>query len=162
MNQAAEDHVEDVDLKSLTSDVSQLLKAGGRLGDGWDVTDEEREALYQLGHGLYEHGKYSDAFKLFSMLVIQNHLEPRYLTALGSTCQMLGRYAEALQHYMAATVIRLDDPRPVFHSAECLIVFDRMAEAEESLKLALTLCGDRHEVIRTRAQALLAAVQSKL
>ena len=75
---------------------------------------------------------------------------------------MLGRYAEALQHYMAATVIRLDDPRPVFHSAECLIVFDRMAEAEESLKLALTLCGDRHEVIRTRAQALLAAVQSKL
>jgi len=162
MNQPAEDHVEDIALEPLADDISHLLKTGGRLGDGWGITDAEREALYQLGHGLYEHGRYSDAFKLFSMLVIQNHLEPRYLTALGSTCQMLGRYTDALQHYMSAAVIRLDDPRPVFHSAECLIVLNRMAEAKESLQLALTLCGDRHEVIRTRAQALLEAVQTKL
>jgi len=159
MNQPAED---DIDLEALAGDVSHLLKTGGRLGDGWEISEAEREALYQLGHGFYEHGRYSDAFKLFSMLVIQNHLEPRYLTALGSACQMLGRYTDALQHYMAATVIRLDDPRPVFHSAECLIVLHRLPEAKESLQLAVTLCGDKHEVIRARAQALLEAVQSKL
>jgi type III secretion system low calcium response chaperone LcrH/SycD len=162
MNQPAEDHAEDIALEPLASDISQLLKMGGRLGDGWGITDAEREALYQLGHGLYEQARYSDAFKLFSMLVIQNHLEPRYLSALGSTCQMLGRYTDALQHYMAATVIRLDDPRPVFHSAECLIALNRLMEAKESLQLVLTLCGNRHEDIRHRAQALLEALQSKL
>ncbi|WP_187394986.1 SycD/LcrH family type III secretion system chaperone [Pigmentiphaga aceris] len=138
------------------------LLAGGTIGPALDITEDEREAMYQLGYGFHQQGRYSEAFKAFSMLVIWDHLEPRYLVALASTCQMLGRYADALQHYMMATLISLDDPVPPFHCAECLIVLERLPEAIDSLELVLNLAGDDHPVVKARAEALLASIKTKL
>jgi len=88
--------------------------------------------------------------------VIHDHLEPRYLMALGGAAQMLGRYTDALQHYATATLLWLDDPRPALHSAECLIALGKLPEATQSLELAITLAGDAHPAVKARAQALLA------
>jgi type III secretion system low calcium response chaperone LcrH/SycD len=133
-----------------------LLRSGGTLGSAQGVTPRECEALYQLGHGHYAQGRYSDAFKVFSLLLVYNHLEPRYLLALGGAAQMLGRYADALQHYATATLAALDDPRPPLHSAECLIAMGRLPEAAQSLQLAIALAGDAHPVVKARAETLLA------
>jgi len=96
------------------------------------------------------------------MLVIWDHLEPRYLIALGGAAQMLGRHADALQHFMTATLALLDDPVPPYHCAECLIALGRLPEAIESLELVLTLAGDDHPVVKARAETLLASVKNKL
>ena len=136
--------------------VSGLLQSGGILGDDcWATTDQEREALYHLGHGLYEQGRYDDSFKVFSLLVMQDHLEPRYVFGLGCACQMLGRYTDALQHYMAVAVARVDDPLPIFHAAECLIAMSRLSEASDSLVLVLENCSDSQSALYRRAQTLL-------
>jgi type III secretion system low calcium response chaperone LcrH/SycD len=139
-----------------------LFKAGGTLGPALDITEDEREAMYQLGHGFYAQGRYSEAFKAFSLLVIWDHLEPRYLLALGGAAQMLGRHTDALQHYSTATLAKLDDPVPPYHCAECLIALGRLPEAIESLELVLTLAGDEHPVVKARADTLLASVKTKL
>ena len=150
------------DALDTTESLKDLLKAGGTLGPALDITEDEREAMYQLGHGFYAQGRYSEAFKAFSLLVIWDHLEPRYLIALGGAAQMLGRYNDALQHYSTATLVKLDDPVPPYHVAECLIALERLPEAIESLELCLTLAGDAHPVVKTRAEALLASIQAKL
>lgn len=150
------------DMVDTTESLKGLLKAGGTLGPALDITEDEREAMYQLGHGFYQQGRYSDAFKAFSLLVIWDHLEPRYLVALGGACQMLGRYTDALQHFMTATLSRLDDPVPPYHCAECLIALERLPEALESLSLSLTLAGDGHPVVKARADALMASIKTKL
>ncbi|MFD4840238.1 SycD/LcrH family type III secretion system chaperone [Achromobacter sp. NPDC058515] len=151
------------DFEEAASDLSALLRQGGTLGSGQGVTRPECEALYQLGHGLYEQGRYSDAFKAFSMLVIYDHLEPRYLMALGGASQMLDRYSDALVQYGAAAMISLDDPLPMFHSAECLVAMERLPEAAESLELALSLCvAEAHEPVRARAQALRHALLTRM
>ena len=151
----------DLDLVAVTEAMAGMLQAGGTLGEAWGTTEAEREALYQVGYSLYGQGKYSEAFKVFSLLVIQNHLEPRYLFALGGACQMLERYTDALQHYMAATVALLDDPLPVFHVAECLIAMGRPEEAKESLELVLLLCKESHGAVQSRATALLQGLQAR-
>jgi len=145
----------DAQAHALYDAVAGLLQSGGTLGDDcWGTTAEEREALYRVGHGLYEHGKYSDAFKVFSLLVMQDHLEPRYVFGLGCACQMLGRYSDALQHYMAVAVACVDDPLPIFHAAECLIAMSHLSEASDSLALVLEHCSDEHSALYTRAKAL--------
>ena len=139
----------------------QLLKSGGTLGDAyWRTTTDEREALYQMAYGLYEQGRYSDALKLFSSLVMQDHHEPRYLFALGSTCQVLGRHTDALQHYMAAAVENADDPLPIFHAAECLIAMHHFSEAIDSLVLVIELCPDKQSALHNRAKVLLQGLQT--
>lgn len=153
----------DPDAQGVSDALSQLLKSGGTLGDAyWGTTVDEREALYCMGHGLYEQGRYSDAFKVFSLLVIQDHLEPRYVFSLGCSCQMLERYTDALQHYMVAAVAWVDDPRPVLHAAECLIAMTRFPEARDSLALVLEMCADDTQAPAfIRARALQYGLQTK-
>lgn len=151
----------DAQAASLCDGLHRLLQSGGTLGDGvWGTTSDEREALYHLGYGLYEQGRYGDAFKVFSLLVIQDHLEPRYVFGLGCACQMLGRYIDALQHYMVVAVARVDDPLPIFHAAECLIAMSRLSEAKDSLVLVLENCSDTESALYRRARALLQGLRA--
>lgn len=164
INQADQDvdaQAADTQASAVFDALYRLLQFGGTLGDGyWETTAADREALYRLGYGLYEQGRYSDSFKVFSLLVMQDHLEPRYVFGLGCACQMLGRHVDALQHYMAVAVARVDDPLPIFHAAECLIAMSRLSEARDSLALVLENCSDTQSALYRRAQALLQRLQA--
>jgi len=140
-----------------------LWKSGGTLAQAMGLSSEECEAMYAHGHSLYAQGKYEDAFKIFAQLVAYDHMESRYQMALASALQMTRRYEKALEHYMIVTVMRIDDPTPVYHCAECLIALGRTDEARESLELVIgSLCRPgEHDVIKTRAGALLKALQVK-
>ncbi len=160
--QAAQNDFSAQDAVEFTESLSGLLRSGGTLGQALEITGDECEALYQLGHGFYEQGRYSEAFQTFSLLVIYDHLEARYVMGLAGAAQMLGRHTDALQHYATAAMIRLDDPLPMFHAAECLIALQRLPEAIDSLELAAELANEKHPVVAARANALLAVVKERL
>lgn len=151
------------DAPGLNEEVLKLWTSGHTLAEGMGISEREREALYVLGYSFYERGLYNEAFKIFARLVSLDHLESRYLMALGSAMQMTRRYEAALQQYMVVTLMRLDDPVPVFHSAECLLALGRPAEAVESLKLAIeSLCrAGEHDEIRNRAELLLKGISNQ-
>lgn len=143
--------------------LASVLQKGGSLGQLLDVTPDECEALYAVGHNQYQQGLYADAFKVFSRLVALNHLEDRYVMALAGAAQQLGRYEDALQHYVTVTVMRLNDPAPVFHSAECLIAMSRLPEAIETLELVLEIDPDpdsTNEIVR-RTRTLLPILRER-
>jgi type III secretion system low calcium response chaperone LcrH/SycD len=141
---------------SISQVLSSFLSTGGTFSDALsDNADFENETMYAVGYNLYEQARYHDAFKIFSLLVIRNHLEPRYLSGLAGVCQMLGRYVEALQHYMAVVVADMNNPKPIFHAAECLIALSRREEARDSLKLVLDMCSDPKDPLHGRALMLL-------
>jgi type III secretion system low calcium response chaperone LcrH/SycD len=156
MSETTTQSVED-EVAELGKSVVKLLRAGGTVSN--EAMAEENEAIYAVGHGMYEQGLYLDAFKVFSLLVIRNHLEPRYLFALGGACQMLGKYTDALQHYMAAAMAMVDDPLPIFHAAQCLIATSHIKEACESLELVLEICPEHQTSLRNRARMLLDELQ---
>ncbi|MVW70486.1 MULTISPECIES: SycD/LcrH family type III secretion system chaperone [unclassified Bordetella] len=151
-------HSVDDEVADLGQSVVKLLRSGAAFTS--ESQAEENEAIYAVGHGMYEQGRYVEAFKVFSLLVIRNHLEPRYLFALGGACQMLGKYTEALQHYMAAAMGLDDDPLPIFHAAQCLIATSHVDEARESLELVLDICPEHQTSLRNRAQMLLDELQN--
>lgn len=136
------------------------LATGGSVGDVLHVPGIQREALYQLGHGLYVQSRYEDAFKVFSLLVIHEHMNERYLMALAGAAQMTGRHKDALQHYSTAALLLVDDPRPVFFGAECLMALGHLDLAAESLRLVIELADESspHDVLKSRATAMLASI----
>jgi len=164
MNAQTDTGITDQEADSISENLLGLWKAGGTLAQAMGLTVRECEAMYAYGHALYAQGKYNDAFKIFAQLVAYDHMESRYQLALASALQMTRRYEEALQHYMIVTVMRLDDPVPVYHCAECLLALGRPAEAAESLELAIgTLCKPgEHDVIKARAEVLLKAVRARI
>jgi len=152
----------DMDLADMPENLIQLLRSGGTLGEAYGgMTPQDRGSIYRMGYVLYEQGRYRDAFKLFSALVIQDHRDHRYLFALGSTCQMLGHYNDALQHYMNAAAANADDPRPIFHAAQCLIALKHFPVAIESLEMVIEFCPDPQSALHIRSKALLQGLRAK-
>ncbi|MFA5487771.1 MAG: SycD/LcrH family type III secretion system chaperone [Candidimonas sp.] len=133
----------------------EQFRNGGVAGQLLDITEEECEALYALGYSLYQQQRYNDAFKAFSLLVIYDHLEPRYQMALGASAQALGRFEDALRQYAVVAVMRIDDPTPLFHSAECLIAMGHTAQAVESLELAIEMAEAKgNEALLAKSRAI--------
>ena len=153
-------------------DVSQLLPlaqamphwlaSGGSVGHVLEISEAQLEAMYQLGHRVYAQGRYEDAFKVFSMLVIFQHNNDHYLMALAGAAQMTGRYKDALQHYSTATLLRIDDPRPIYFSAECLIAIGNLDLAAESLRLVIEMSEEdsTNQILSSRASALLSNIEN--
>ena len=147
---------------ALHDQIVAQLASGGSLGQLNGVTADECEALYSLGYGLYEKGRYADALKVLSYLVALNHTEHRYLVALGATAQALGKHADALQQYMAATMLDPLEPAPVFYAAQCLNDMGQLDAALQSCDLALAMCKpDTHAVLAERAQTLRDALAAR-
>ena len=74
---------------------------------------------------------------------------------------------EALKKEDAGELLRklmtLDDPAPLYHSAECLVALERLPEAAEALELAVSLCADgSHDTLKARASALLQALAVRI
>ena len=150
------------DLNALQDLIIQNLQQGGTLADLKGITDDQCEALYTLGYGLYERGRYTDALKILGYLVMLNHTEHRYLLALGATAQALGKYEDALKQYMAATLLDPTDPSPVVHSIPCLIELGHFQPALESCDLAIAMCTqDSHAALLQRAKSLRAAIVAR-
>lgn len=134
----------------------EFLKGGGTLGALRGISERENEALYALGKQYYDRQRYSEAFKLFSMLVANDQMEPRYVMALGAAGQMIGRHEDALMQYMAASALMIGHPQPVFHSAQCLLELGHADAARETLALALSLCvEDEHAPVAGHIQQLI-------
>lgn len=151
----------DFNLEEAQAQLRMLLTQGGTVGEALGITSAECEALYQFGHGFYTQGRYSEAFHVFSSLVTYDHLEARYLMALAASAQMLGRHTDALQHYTMATLLTLDDPAPLIHSAECCLALQQTERAVEALEMARELIEQepQHAHHLPRLESLLKALQ---
>lgn len=142
--------------------IIQALLEGRTLAFIQGVGQEVLDGLYGFAHSLYERERYEEARKIFLYLMMLDHVETRYMGAMAACLQMLKRYDEAIEYYSLASVCRLDDPRPTFHTAECLLAQGRTAEARDALSMVLNDCHDsRHAALKQRSQALLDLLDKK-
>lgn len=140
----------------------EVLATGGTLGQACGMTSEDFEGLYAVGYGLYQQGRYADAFRIFGLLVTQNHLEPRFLMAFAGCHQKLGHYQAAIDTYSIASLLDLDDPKPTLRTCECLIAMGRLGEALDGLELLLADCKPgRHDGIQRKAEGLIALLRGR-
>ena len=143
------------DEEHYTHSVLQFMSEGGTLGQIKQFGERDQEAVYALGHGFYSQGRYSDALKAFSFLVVHNHHESRYLFSLASCCQMLRRYDEAIRYFTLVSLMDIADPVPTYHTAECLMGLGMVGEAIEMFGVVVADSGAQHAELKKRAATLI-------
>jgi len=142
--------------RASTDELVRVFARGGTIGDGLGRTEADYEAVYAAGHAQYRQGRYDEALKAFTWLVLNDHLEPRFLRAHAACLLAQKRFEPALQQYGLLTIHEPDDPRIAWHFAECLIGLHRTDEAGQMLDAVVEMCAGnpRHQRLKTRAAAV--------
>jgi len=118
-------------VKSLIQDKATLKQLKG-------VTNDELESVYSLAFGYYQTGKFEEAQKLFQFLVLFDHLNAKYWFGLGAVQQAQKDFQNAVVSYGYCSFLKLDNPKPQLHAAECFLALgDRKSAASALTALEL-------------------------
>ena len=140
--------------KNIKDVAKKLFEDGATLGELKGITPRELNAVYQMGLGFYNTGRYDDAEKVFTFLVMFDHLEPKYWTAVGAVQQVKKNFEKAKAAYTQAALLDIHGPKPQYYAAECFLALGQKDDALASLDTLLEYCNGTDEVTREfRAKA---------
>lgn len=143
-----------IDTEKIAQGVKTLLEKGSTLKQLKGVTNDELEAVYALAFGYYQTGKYDEAHKLFQFLVLFDHLNAKYWFGLGAVQQALKDYQSAVVSYGYCSFLKLDNPKPQLHAAECFLAIGDKRNAASALEALNAYCPKDSEIGREyRAKA---------
>ena len=143
-----------IDTKKIAEGVQALIKENATLKQLKGVTNDELEAVYTLAFGYYRTGKFEEAQKLFQFLVLFDHLNAKYWMGLGAVQQALKDYPNAVVSYAYCSFLKLDNPKPQLHAAECFRAMGDKRNAASSLEALDAYCPKDTDVGREyRAKA---------
>ena len=122
-----------IDTKKISEGVKALIERGATLKQLKGVTNAELEAVYSLAFGYYRTGKFDEALKLFQFLVLFDHLNQKFWMGLGAVQQVLKDYQSAVTSYGYCSFLKLDNPKPQLHAAECFLAMGDKRSAASAL-----------------------------
>jgi len=143
-----------IDTAKVAKGVEALIKENATLKQLKGVSNEELEAVYALAFGYYRTGKYDEALKLFQFLVLFDHLNAKFWMGLGAVQQVLKDYQNAVVSYGYCSFLKLDNPKPQLHAAECFLAMGDKRNAASSLEALNEYCPTDTDIGREyRAKA---------
>lgn len=122
-----------IDTKKIAEGVKTLIEKGSTLKQMKGITNDELEAVYSLAFSYYRTGKYDEAIKLFQFLVLFDHLNAKYWFGLGAVQQATKDYQNAVVSYGYCSFLKLDNPKPQLHAAECFLALGDKRSAASAL-----------------------------
>ena len=143
-----------IDTAKIADGVKTLIEKEATLKQLKGVTNDELEAVYSLAFGHYQTGKYEEAHKLFQFLVLFDHLNAKYWFGLGATQQALKDFQNAAVSYGYCSFLKLDNPKPQLHAAECFLALGDKRSAASALEALNEYCPKDTDIGREyRAKA---------
>ena len=143
-----------IDTAKIAEGVKTLIKDKATLKQLKGVTNDELEAVYSLAFGYYQTGKYEEANKLFQFLVLFDHLNAKYWFGLGAAQQASKDFQNAVVSYGYCSFLKLDNPKPQLHAAECFLALGDKKSAASALEALEMYCPKDTDVGREyRAKA---------
>ena len=150
-NNATIDAALDNDLKDIAK---KLFQDGSTLAELKGITRRELNAVYQMGLGFYNTGRFDDAEKVFTFLVMFDHLEPKYWLGVGAVQQVKKNFEKAKAAYVQASMLDIHNPKPQYYAAECYLALGQRDDAVATLETLLEYCTGADDVTKTfRAKA---------
>ena len=153
-NNATIDAVLDKDLKELAK---RIFQDGATLAALKGITRRELNAVYQMGLGFYNTGRFDDAEKVFTFLAMFDHLEPKYWLGAGAVQQVKKNFEKAKSCYVQATLLDIHNPKPQYYAAECFLALGQKDDALASLDTLFEYCtgtDDVTQAFRAKAEEL--------
>ncbi|WP_263079321.1 SycD/LcrH family type III secretion system chaperone [Endozoicomonas sp. Mp262] len=142
----------------------EFFGSGGTVKTLKDIPPGAIEGGYATALNFYENGRLKDSEKIFQLLCLLDHYDPRFFMGLGACRQQMEQYEQAIESYSFVTVLDCNDPRPPFHSAECHMALGKLEEAKSGFYAASHFegGGERFKELRERARAMYALVSKKM
>jgi len=134
--------------KERIAEAAKAFANGATMKEVRGITNDELEAVYSLGFGYYNTGKFEDAQKLFEFLVLFDHLSTKYWFALGAVQQAQKEYQKAISSYSYSSFLDLENPKPQFHAAECYLALGDKANAASAIMALEQYCPKGTDVGR--------------
>ena len=151
----------DAAVKAIDAAAHKMLEQGATLGDIRGITPQQLKAVYNMGLGFYNTGRYDDADKVFRFLVLFDHLEAKYWIALGAVQQVKRNFQGAVMSYGYGSFLDLHNPKPQYYAAECYLAMGDIENAKSALAALEEFCPKDTDLGREyRAKA--AKLQEKL
>ena len=143
-----------IDTAKITERVKALIEDQATLKQLKGVTNAELEAVYSLAFSYYRTGKFEEALKLFQFLVLFDHLNAKYWFGQGAVQQALKDFQNAVVSYGYCSFLKLDNPKPQLHAAECFLALGDKRNAASALEALDAYCPKDTEIGREyRAKA---------
>ncbi|MEW4486738.1 SycD/LcrH family type III secretion system chaperone [Thalassoglobus sp. JC818] len=156
--------IPNVDEKSLAKMVELIMCQGYTFGDAFQVTDEMKSALYAYAYDLQKREQYSTAETVFEYLCFLDHYESSSWVALGFCREKLRNYKKALQAYVLAGTLDIDNPIPSIRAAECLMQMGELEAAKDAVLMAIENSTDEPHLVqrKDRAEFLLKIIEKRM
>lgn len=121
------------------------------------LSKDDLEKLYAFGHGLYERGRHADAADVFTLLTLHDPTEPRFWFGRGAAEQERRELVAAITAYSFAALLDPQNPWPLVHLGECLLLHGERDTAIDALRRAIDRAGNdpEHRPARARAQGFI-------
>ena len=132
--------------KNIKEVAKKLFEDGATLGELKGITPRELNAVYQMGLGFYNTGRFDDAEKVFTFLVMFDHMESKYWMAAGAVQQVKKNFEKAKSCYVQAAMLDIHSPKPQYYVAECYLALGQKDDALASLDSLLENCTGTNEV----------------
>ncbi len=136
---------------------------GYTFADFAGLDEKALEPAYALAFNMINQSQYYEAEKLLVWLAGLDQYQAKYFIGIGICRQQMGRPEKAVQAYAMAGMLEVTNPVPALRAAECYLAMGMLEEARSGCKAALHWAGKKpeHAALRSRAEALLAAVERK-
>ena len=111
--------------KALADIMQGLSSAQGAEG----LSDNIIEALYESGHVQFSQGRFDQALKVFAVVLLHRPINARFVCAYGMCQKNLHDYLAAQSAFKVQVLLEPENPVPLLHMAECLMMLERKEEA---------------------------------
>jgi len=138
----------DKDNAEIAKAAKSLIQGEATLKQLKGVTNDELEAVYSLAFGYYQTGKFDEAQKLFQFLVLFDHLNAKFWFGLGAVQQAQKDFKNAVVSYGYCSFLKLDNPKPQLHAAECFLAMGDKRCAASALEALAEYCPKDTEIGR--------------
>jgi type III secretion system low calcium response chaperone LcrH/SycD len=128
-------------------------KNGRTFQDFTNLTPQSMEVIYMVAYTQFNAGKYDEAEKVFQLLSVMNHFDPRFWTGLGASREMQKKFDEAIKAYTYLTILDLENPTPALLMGKCYLGAGRREDAESAFHACIFICKDKPANAEVKAQA---------
>lgn len=122
------------------------------------MTDEEVEALYAHGHGLFTMKRYPQALQVLTVAMLLRPKAMHYMIAVGLAHRALGQEGSAMAVFQMAVMVHPSRLEPRVHLADCALLSGQTGLALDCARDALrcpSQGGSFEAPLRQRAQVIL-------
>ncbi|SIO28610.1 SycD/LcrH family type III secretion system chaperone [Halodesulfovibrio marinisediminis] len=147
----------------LAKALKAVLEDGAVLSELQGISEDDMEHTYAFAYEKYMAGNYKDAFEVFKLLTLMNHLESRFWLGLAGCAQELEALDIAIEAYAMAGFLEPENPIISLFGGTCLYKVGNFEAAKLALEAGVELAAESDQDLDAyvaRAQATLEQMQS--